>query len=267
MVGKTQRKLASHSLCGIGSVVSVAVIVLICFVSFTAAAEQEQSQVIRASKLMDHPIINTKGEQILEIDDLILRRNGNVKRVILSCCGFLGLGAKRVAVPFRNLKIEDDKIIYDITEEEYKQMADFNYAEDDLYTGYYSEMQGRQTPRTPGAPYRPYYGPHYPGYGAWSQEYCRGAPSYSPGSILGSVVLSHPVINPQCQRLGVVDDLMIDLDGQVKEIVLSDLPPKLNKTRVSVPYKPFQVTYWGLVYDVTLDELSNLPEFHYNQSR
>ena len=140
MEGKTQKKLTYHSLWEIGSVASVVVIVLICFVSLAAAAEQEQSSGIRASKLMDHPVI-------------------------------------------------------------------------------------------------------------------------------GSVVLRRPVMNPQCQRLGVVDDLIIGLDGQVKEIVLSVLLPNSNKIRVSVPYKPFQVTYWGLVYDVTLDELSNMPEFHYKEDR
>jgi sporulation protein YlmC with PRC-barrel domain len=240
---------------------------LMGFAPFSAAAEQQEPG-IRASTLMDHPVISSKGDEILEIDDLILRRNGNVKRVILSCCGFLGFGAKRVAVPFRRLQFQEDNIVYDITEEEFKQMAEFKYTGEDLYTGYYSPRTGMEGPRTPRRPYPRYYGPYYPRYGAEEEsDYCQWQWSHSPGSILCSAVLSRPVVNNQCQRIGFVDDLIIGLDGQVKEIVLSILRMDLDKERVSLPYEPFKVTYWGLAYDVTIEELRNMPEFQYQEGR
>lgn len=262
MMGGIEERSAGHISWKMGSVLSIVLVVFIGFIASSAAAEQEQPAGIRASKLMDHPVINAKGEQILEIDDLILRRNGNVKRVVLSCCGFLGLGAKRVAVPFRNLQIKDDKIIYDITEEEFKQMASFNYAnEEELYTEYYMARPGMERRRMPRMPYSP---PYYPRYGAGpGSEYCDLEWFHSPGNILCSVVVGRPVINMQCQRIGVVDDLIVGLDGRVKEMVLAALHPDLAKDRVALPYKPFEVTFWGLAYDISAEELSDLPEFEY----
>jgi sporulation protein YlmC with PRC-barrel domain len=269
MMTKTEKGLASTSFWKIGSVVAAVSAVLIGFAAIAPVAAQEQAG-IRASKLMDHPIVNSKGKEILEIDDLILTRNGNVKRVVLSCCGFLGLGSKSVAVPFRRLQFKGDEIVYDVTEEEFKQMAEFNYAQEGLYTGYYSARPrpGRESPGTQRRPYSryPYYGPYYPGY--WMEPesgYCHWEWSYSPGRMLCSAVLSRPVVNNKCQRIGFVDDLIIDPDGGVKEIILSVLRPELKQGRVSVPYKPFKVTYWGLVYDISIDELGKLPEFHYQE--
>jgi sporulation protein YlmC with PRC-barrel domain len=265
-MGKRSKGLASPNFWKTGAVVA-AVFVFIGFTAIRAAAEQEQPGV-RASNLMDHPVINSKGEEILEIDDLILRRNGKVKRVILSCCGFLGLGTKRVAVPFRRLQLKGNKIIYDITREEFEQMADFNYAEEDLYTGYYSSRPGMARPRTPRRPHPRYYGPDYPRYGTES-GYCHWKWSHSPGSILCTAVLDRSVVNTQCQRIGLVNDLLISPDGRVKEIVLSILRLRmsLDKEKVSLPYKPFEVTNWGLTYDVSIEELKDLPEFHYQEGR
>jgi sporulation protein YlmC with PRC-barrel domain len=262
MLCKKGKRRTGQSFWKIGLALTAAFLMLIGFTAFSGAAEHEQPG-MRASKLMDHPVVNPKGEEILEIDDLILRRNGNVKRVVLSCCGFLGLGAKRVAVPFRRLQFKDDEIVYDITLEEFEQMADFQYTQEELYTGYYSPRPGTESPRTSRRPHPGYYGPYYPRYGAESQsEYCRWQWSYSPGSILCSVVLNRPVVNTRCQRVGFVDDLIIGLDGQVKEIIMSVLRMDLKKERISVPYKPLKVTYWGLAYDISLEELRDLPEFH-----
>jgi sporulation protein YlmC with PRC-barrel domain len=264
---KTQNGSLAQSFWNVGLALGAAFIMLIGFAAWSAAAEQDQAG-IRASELMDHPVLNSKGEEILEIDDLILRRNGNVKRVVLSCCGFLGLGAKRVAVPFRRLQFKQDEIVYDVTEEEFKQMAEFDYADEELYTGYYSARPGTDLPRTPRRRYPRYYGPYYPRYGAEeSAEYCRWQWSHSPGSLLCSAVLGRPVVNNQCQRIGFVDDLFIGLDGQVKEIVLRVLRMDLDKERVSLPYKPFNVTYWGLAYDVMIEELRNMPEFQYQEGQ
>jgi sporulation protein YlmC with PRC-barrel domain len=261
MMGKTEKYLARSSFWKNGLLLTAVCILFIGFAVFSKAAAQEQSG-MKASELMDHPVINSKGEEILEIDDLILRSNGNVKRVVLSCCGFLGLGSKTVAVPFRHLQFKDDEIVYDISLEEFEQMADFDYVDEDLYTGYYSPRPGMERGRVPRRPYPGYYGPYYPRYGAKSQsEYCRWEWSYTPGSILASVVLNRPVVNTECQRIGFVDDLMIGLDGQAKQLIISVLRMDLEKERVSLPYKPLKVTHWGLAYDMSIQELRDLPEF------
>jgi hypothetical protein len=46
----------------------------------------------RASKIIDQAVKNTQGEEVGEVDDLIMSRNGMIKKVILSTGGFLGVG-------------------------------------------------------------------------------------------------------------------------------------------------------------------------------
>jgi len=260
---KTKEGQVSSAIWKIGLVVLAVFVVLIGLTAFTGVSAQEQPG-IRASALMDHPVIDAQGKEILEIDDLILRPSGNVKRVILSCCGFLGFGAKRVAVPFRRLQFKAGEIVYDVTEEEFKQMAEFNYAKEDLYTGYYSARPEAMSPRTRTRPYPRY--PYISPYGTGS-GYCPWEWSYSPGSILCSAVLNRPVVNTQCQQIGLVDDLFISPDGTVNQIILSVLRVGLDKERVAVPYKPIKVTYWGLAYDISIEELRDLPEFHYQKAQ
>jgi hypothetical protein len=66
-----------------------------------------------------------------------------------------------------------------------------------------------------------------------------------------------------------VDDLIISSDGMVKEIILSimRLRAGFDKERVSLSYRPFEVTHWGLAYNVTMEELRSLPEFHYQEGQ
>jgi sporulation protein YlmC with PRC-barrel domain len=244
----------------------------VLFLGFAAAAAEPQEEpAYRASQLMDHPVINGSGKEIAEIDDLILRRGGKVKRAILSCCGFLGLGTKKVAVPLRRLQFKKDEILFDITEEEFTQMAEFDYAQEGLYTGYYSARPGateRGIQRIPYPGYG-YYDPYYPRHRAPltapEPDYCPWEWSHSPGSILCTAVLGRAVVNSQCQRIGFVNDLLIGPDHRVKDIVLSLL--RSEKDRVSLPYRPFEVTYWGLAYDITREEIRDLPEFHYQEAR
>jgi sporulation protein YlmC with PRC-barrel domain len=72
------------------------------------ATEREmanQQQGLRATKIIDAVVKNDRGEEVGEVDDLIMSRNGKVKKVILSVGGFLKIGEKLVAVPFRDCQV------------------------------------------------------------------------------------------------------------------------------------------------------------------
>jgi sporulation protein YlmC with PRC-barrel domain len=265
MMSKRKEGQISFTLWKVGLVVVAGFIMLIGLAGFSGVAAQEQAG-IRASILMDHPVVNAQGEEILEIDDMILRRSGNVKRVVLSCCGFLGLGTKRVAIPLRSLQFKEDQIIYDITEEEFKEMAEFNYAEEDLYTGYYSARPGARSPRAipRSYPRYPYTSPSPYGMGP---GYCPWEWSYSPDRLLSSSVINRPVVNTQSRHIGFVDDLIINPEGSVNQIILSLRGVGLDKKRVALPFKSIEVTYWGLAYDVSIEELRDLPEFRYQEDK
>jgi sporulation protein YlmC with PRC-barrel domain len=58
----------------------------------------------RASKLIGSDVFNDKNQKIGNIDDLIVMPNDQISYAIISVGGFLGLGNKRVAIPYQQLK-------------------------------------------------------------------------------------------------------------------------------------------------------------------
>jgi sporulation protein YlmC with PRC-barrel domain len=65
----------------------------------------------RATKLLHSPVYNADGHKIGEVDDLVVAPNTFVSYVIVGVGGFLGLGQKDVAVPARDFKIINKKVV------------------------------------------------------------------------------------------------------------------------------------------------------------
>jgi sporulation protein YlmC with PRC-barrel domain len=78
--------------------------------STTASAQsgqfmtQMQPQQIRASKLVGVDIIGANNESIGDVNDLILDQQGMPQAVVIGVGGFLGIGEKNVAVPFKSVE-------------------------------------------------------------------------------------------------------------------------------------------------------------------
>ncbi len=62
---------------------------------------------LRASKLMGADLIGPNGDEVAEIDDLVLNRSGG-DYAIVSFGGFLGMGDEQAAVPVRQILVVRD---------------------------------------------------------------------------------------------------------------------------------------------------------------
>jgi sporulation protein YlmC with PRC-barrel domain len=62
----------------------------------------------RGSKLMGLDVYGTDNQKIGDIRDVLLDRNGEAKAVVIGVGGFLGIGEKDVAVPFKTLQFSDE---------------------------------------------------------------------------------------------------------------------------------------------------------------
>ena len=60
----------------------------------------------RAEALKLKPVVNDKNETIGRINDFIFGKDGNIY-VVLAVGGFTGLSGQLIAIPFRNLKLDD----------------------------------------------------------------------------------------------------------------------------------------------------------------
>ena len=64
---------------------------------------QLQGQQMMASKLIGTSVVSTNNEAIGDVNDVIVDRGGQAMAVVIGVGGFLGIGEKDVAVPFRAL--------------------------------------------------------------------------------------------------------------------------------------------------------------------
>ena len=83
----------------------------------------------RTSELTGKPVVNEKNERVGTIDDFVIGRD-RVLFSILQVGGFLGIGSRLVAVPYRSLALDEEgeKItLQGATKEQLQRLAEFKY--------------------------------------------------------------------------------------------------------------------------------------------
>jgi sporulation protein YlmC with PRC-barrel domain len=63
----------------------------------------------RASKLIGTRVVSSNNESVGDVNDLVIDRSGNAQAVVIGVGGFLGIGEKNVAVPFRSLEFASSR--------------------------------------------------------------------------------------------------------------------------------------------------------------
>jgi ribosomal 30S subunit maturation factor RimM len=100
--------------------------------SATSAAMTSTDE-FRASKLIGTNVKNNDGDTIGEMDDLIISSGDKMLQAILSVGGFLGIGERHVAIPFKDLKVtrvnNDNELFYQATKDQLEGMPKFSYDE------------------------------------------------------------------------------------------------------------------------------------------
>ncbi len=73
------------------------------------ASMTNQGKLLYANDLIGMSVVNPKGENIGEIEELVINpQEGRIKEVVASFGGFLGIGSKSVAIPWDELKLSPD---------------------------------------------------------------------------------------------------------------------------------------------------------------
>ena len=66
----------------------------------------------RASKVVGLNVYNSQNENVGSINDLLMDKSGSIKAAVISVGGFLGMGARLVAVPFDKMKFSTEPVAY-----------------------------------------------------------------------------------------------------------------------------------------------------------
>ena len=68
---------------------------------------QAQKGQYRASKFIGVNIYNNSDENVGEVNEIIVDKDGTIQAVVIGVGGFLGIGEKDVALPFKSIKWMD----------------------------------------------------------------------------------------------------------------------------------------------------------------
>jgi sporulation protein YlmC with PRC-barrel domain len=87
---------------------------------------------MRASKLIGADVRNTANEDVGEINEVILDKDGKVAAVVLGVGGFLGMGERQVAVEFKSLRFAEKDgaptVTIDATKDALKSAPEWKWA-------------------------------------------------------------------------------------------------------------------------------------------
>ena len=93
----------------------------------TPPAQQGTSAPARmeGSHLIGLTLRNNANESIGSIDDVIVDRDGRVRQVVVSVGGFLGIGERKVAIAWDQLRFERDVAMVNLTKDQLRAMPEY----------------------------------------------------------------------------------------------------------------------------------------------
>ena len=87
----------------------------------------------RMANYIGKPIVNASGEKIGDVSDVLFDRTGRITTVVIGVGGFLGLGAKQVAIPFEAVTYReqdgDREITVPLSKEALQAAPDYTMSE------------------------------------------------------------------------------------------------------------------------------------------
>ncbi len=90
---------------------------------------ERKRNVVKTKEVVGVKVIDSAKESLGEIEEIMLDKlSGRVAYVVLSCGGFLGMGEKLFAVPWKafHYDSEEDAFILNVDKEKFKKAPSFN---------------------------------------------------------------------------------------------------------------------------------------------
>lgn len=84
-----------------------------------------QAAAIPPEDLKGMPVHDAAGEKIGEVEDVRTGSGGDIERLIVSQGGFMGLGAKKVAIDGQQAQVQSDRVTLDMTGAQVAELPDY----------------------------------------------------------------------------------------------------------------------------------------------
>src|SRR4051812_44517446 len=99
--------------------------------STSAAATETQMKPdqIRASKFIGSSVYDVQNRDIGKVKDLLFDKGGRVDQAVIDVGAFLGMGGKYVAIPLKDIKMDNNRLTLDMSKEQLKSAQAFKFNE------------------------------------------------------------------------------------------------------------------------------------------
>jgi len=214
----------------------------------------ENDAVVPASRIIDQDVYDQNNKLIGELEDIVIRRSGRAKKMIIEYGGFFDIADRLVALPFKRSKLQNDRVVIQTTKAQLDKKPAFNYNRDGLLTQYF--YYSRPPHPYPSTSY--YYDPTLRRERQLDLEEL----ALSPSHFLASVIMNRRMINNQGQDIRWVEDLLINTEqNKVEKIIISTEHVLGTGPMIALPYKPIGFSGYGLVYDISHSNLQDMPKY------
>ncbi|HYD31454.1 MAG TPA: PRC-barrel domain-containing protein [Azospirillaceae bacterium] len=124
------------------------------------SAEQQAGEGIAmgrasASQLLGKTVVGSDGQQLGEVEDVILDpQSGQAKQIVISSGGFLGIGEKQIAVEFQNLQMQpgaDQVAVSNLTQQDVDGLPEYEYSSDTVSLNREGGSDQQQPPTSAGS--------------------------------------------------------------------------------------------------------------------
>jgi sporulation protein YlmC with PRC-barrel domain len=252
---------------------------------------------VQVSNLIGATVKNTSGQTIGEVEDLIVSSAANVTSAVISTGGVLGVGAKQIAIPYKEFTIDPDgRTLYlSLTEEQLQSRPAFDAdADDDRAAANRTVVDeraatNRTVDRTPtAAPTEPRAGAPAPARSTASASDKPAATAARPANAPAKAdnartlkaseqpakaLIGAQVVDTQDTRIGKIQDLIVSAGRQGVQAILSVGGGVLSSRLVAVPLDDLTIkpdTDGDRRHEpdrvqtrLTVAQLEALPEFRY----
>lgn len=241
---------------------------------------------IRASTMLGKEVYGQDGDSIGEVADLVLQDDGKTRAAIVDVGGFLGVGEKRVAVPFNEIQTTKDgdeiRLTVAMTKEQLEQAPEFQSREmaridqpvnpdpaapaagQAPATDMAAAPAGTQDPNAPAQVQTPTVSGEIQG----DMRYELASQELTADKLIGTAVYS-----PNDENLGEVGDVVFDQAGTIQAVVI-DVGGFLGMGQkpVAVQYDALNVQKNGngdlrIVVNATQEQLEGAPAFDDNAAK
>ncbi|MBF0375725.1 MAG: PRC-barrel domain-containing protein, partial [Alphaproteobacteria bacterium] len=97
----------------------------------TPQAGVTPEQIANAAELIGKRVVGPGGERLGEIEDVLVDDSGKPQAAIIERGGFLGIGAKQIAIAWPELSLSDDQqnVVVNMTEDQIAQAPEYEQEE------------------------------------------------------------------------------------------------------------------------------------------